>query len=94
MNQRYKKELVNLLVKIKNPKLMSAFITDLLTPVEFEDIVGRWQIIKQLSKGVTQREIAKKLGVSIAKITRGSRELQNPSGGFKKVLKLYGKKNK
>lgn len=45
---------------------------DILTPTEFEEIVTRWQIIKQLTKGVPQRKIAIGLGVSIAKITRGS----------------------
>lgn len=60
---------------------------DILTPTEFEEIVTRWQIIKQLSKGVPQRKIAKNLKVSITKITRGSRELRDKKGGFWKVLK-------
>lgn len=66
---------------------MDGFIEDILTPAEFEKIVTRWQIIKQLSKGVPQREIAKNLRVSIAKITRGSRELRDKKGGFWTVLK-------
>ena len=61
---------------------------DLLTPAEFEEIVARWQIIKLLSKGMPQRKIAKYLGVSIAKITRGSRELRDGKGGFNKILKM------
>ena len=67
---------------------MDEFLEDILTPVEFEDIITRWQIIKQLSRGVPQREIAKQLGVSIAKITRGSRELKDKKGGFNKVLSM------
>lgn len=67
---------------------MDGFMEDLLTPTEFEEIVTRWQIIKQLSKGLPQREIANRLGVSIAKITRGSRELRDKNGGFCKVLKM------
>ena len=89
MNPKYKRELINLLTSIKHPKLMDGFMDDILTPVEFEEIVTRWQIIKQLSKGVPQRKIAKNLNVSIAKITRGSRELRDLSGGFNKILKLY-----
>lgn len=87
MNPEYRQELINLLASIKHPKLMDGFIEDILTPVEFEEIVSRWQIIKQLSKGVPQREIAKNLRVSIAKITRGSRELRDKEGGFWTVLK-------
>lgn len=87
MDKKYRQELINLLIGIKNAKLMDEFMEDILTPAEFEEIVTRWQIVKQLSKGVPQREIAKKLGVSIAKITRGSRELRDKKGGFWKVLK-------
>lgn len=67
---------------------MDGFMEDILTPAEFEDIVTRWQIIKQLSRGVPQRKIAISLGVSIAKITRGSRELLDKNGGFWRVLKM------
>jgi len=80
---------MRLLVSIKNPKLMDEFLEDLLTPSEFEDISIRWQIIKLLSRRIPQREISTNLGVSIAKITRGSRELLNEKGGFWKVLKNY-----
>ncbi|MSU55105.1 MAG: transcriptional regulator [Candidatus Taylorbacteria bacterium] len=89
MNKKYREELMKLLVSIRNPKLMDEFLEDLLTPAEFEDISVRWQIIKLLSKRVPQREIAGNLGVSIAKITRGSRELLNEKGGFWKILKNY-----
>lgn len=86
MNTKYKQELISILVNIKDSKLMTQFIEDILTPVEFEKIITRWQIIKQLAKGVPQREIAKRLRISIAKITRGSRELRDKNGGFNKIL--------
>ncbi|MEK7557622.1 MAG: Trp family transcriptional regulator [Patescibacteria group bacterium] len=88
MNLKHRQELINLLTNIKNSKLMNEFIKDILTPTEFDEIITRWQIIKQLSKGVSQRKIATKLGVSIATITRGSRELRDKKGGFWKVLKM------
>jgi Trp operon repressor len=50
----------------------------------------RWQIVKQLACGTPQREIAKNLHVSIATITRGSRELLNKKGGFQQVMKKVG----
>lgn len=87
MNEKYRKDLVTLLAGIKSPKLMGEFLDDLLTPAEAKEVVARWQIVKQLVEGVPQREIAKKLGVSLAKITRGSRELLDKNGGFWKVLK-------
>ena len=87
--QADKQEVATLFLSIKNTALMLEFLEDILTPVEFEAIALRWQIIKQLAAGVDQRSIAGNLGVSIGTITRGSRELRNPSGGFISMLKRY-----
>lgn len=49
----------------------------LFTPEEKSDVALRCLILKELLSGKkTQREIAKDLKVSIAKITRGSNELK------------------
>lgn len=81
-----KKDLIKMFLSIRQEKLMEEFLVDLLTPSEFEEIIKRWQVVKALHKGVPQRQIAKNLNVSIATITRGSRELQDERGGFRKVL--------
>lgn len=86
MLKKYNQELIKVLVNISNEKLMQVFLADLLSAKELDDIVMRWQIVKQLAKNIPQREIAKNLGVSIAKITRGSRALQNKNSGFRKIL--------
>jgi TrpR family trp operon transcriptional repressor len=81
------KELISIILEIgNNPVLLKAFLTDLLTPAEYTEIKKRWEIIKMLDAGVNQHEIAKKLGVGIATVTRGSRELHDTNGGFRKVL--------
>ena len=82
-----KKELLEILAGIKNSKLMEYFLADLLTPAEVNAIVKRWQIVKLLYQCLTQREVAKKVGVSIYKVSRGSRELLDKNGGFHKILK-------
>lgn len=89
---KFNKELLDILTKIKSTGLMGDFLADILTPNEYDNIVTRLQIIKQLDAGIPQREIAKNLGVSIAKITRGAREMLNKTGGFKQVLKLLREK--
>ena len=53
------------------------FLQGILTEKEREEIPIRLEIIKQLKKGVPQREIAKDLNIGIATITRGSKELKN-----------------
>lgn len=49
----------------------------LLTPAEIESIGQRLSILDALARGVSQREIAERLGVGIATVTRGSRTLKN-----------------
>ena len=82
------KDLADIILKIKDRKLAKNFLIDILTPFEREEIESRWALVKMLAKGIPQREIAKKLGISLCKITRGSRELKYGKGSFKKLLGL------
>jgi len=87
----YKKQLIEVFSKIGgDKKLMYEFLGDILTPVEFEDMALRWQIVKKLNKGETHRTIAGDLGLGISTVTRGSRELRNKNGGFHLMLKKLG----
>lgn len=85
----FSKELEEILLDIKTRKLLHEFLIDLLSPTEYKDLSVRWQIIKLLHKGASHRDIAKKLKVSVATVTRGSRELMNKKGGFKQILQKY-----
>ncbi len=76
MKKKLLKNLVDELVSINNNNQMKKILTAILTPKELEDIPIRLEILKLLKKGVSQREIAEKLGVGIATITRGSREIK------------------
>ncbi len=87
---KYGVELEGLLKKsAKSKGLMHELLFDLLSPAEYKDLAVRWQIVKQLQKGVPHRDIAKNLKVSVSTVTRGSREMMNKNGGFAKVLKKY-----
>jgi TrpR family trp operon transcriptional repressor len=58
-----------------------------LTPKEKADLKTRILIIKELlKKEKTQRQIAKYLNLSIAKITRGSNELKRTNDKIVKYL--------
>jgi TrpR family trp operon transcriptional repressor len=81
-------ELVRLLAGIRDPELIEAFLRCLLTPAETADIAARWALVKALGKKTPQREIARDLGVSLCKITRGSRELKKTNSAFSRVLAL------
>ena len=76
------RDLYELFASVKGEQEAKMLLEDLLTPQELASLSERWQLIQELHKGTAQRDIAKKLGISISKITRGSRMLQFGSGGF------------
>jgi TrpR family trp operon transcriptional repressor len=49
-------------------------------------ISSRWEIVKRLNKGISQRKIAKELHLSLCKITRGSKELKKLNSPMKKMI--------
>ena len=82
-------QIVKVLARSKDEKLMEEFFKCLLTPNEIKDISSRWELVKLLDQGYSQREIAKKLNLSLCKITRGSKELSKKNSAFKKYLNLF-----
>jgi TrpR family trp operon transcriptional repressor len=68
--------LVDYLQQADSAKDLRAMLEGLLTPAELHAISQRLQITRLLKAGVSQREVAKRLGVGIATVTRGSRALQ------------------
>ena len=92
------KEICHIL-STSDEKMAYDFIECLFTPAERKDIANRWLLVreidrgttrwllvKEIDKGTTQREIAKKFGMSLCKITRGSKELRKPDSAFRKIL--------
>ncbi|MDR0411485.1 MAG: trp operon repressor [Treponema sp.] len=79
-------ELAQVLAKAQDAELIMSFLKELLTPSEIADVAVRWALVKELKDKRTHREIAKDLGVSLCKITRGSRELKKPDSAFQKFL--------
>jgi TrpR family trp operon transcriptional repressor len=84
-------ELSRTLAKVKDPALVESFLRCLLTPAETADIAARWALVKALDEGAPQREIAKSLGLSLCKITRGSRELKKSNSAFRLFLGLVNR---
>lgn len=76
-------DLVEVLVGIRDKNEMEDFLEGILTPKELIEIPNRLAIVKMLKKGISHHDIAGKLHVGVATVTRGSRELQK--GRFKNV---------
>lgn len=85
------RDLYKLFSSVDTPEEAADLLQDILTPQELESLAVRWQEVQMIAAGFTQREVAKKLGISISKVTRGSRQMQFGTGGFKIFLKKLGK---
>lgn len=83
MSNKLLTNLIAELLKIKTEKEMKIFLEGILTPKELVELPTRLEIVKMLKSGVPQHTISEKLGVGIATVTRGSKELQK--GRFKNV---------
>ena len=87
-------EICTILSQNNSPDFILNFFNCLFTPSEMKNIATRWILVQEIDKGTTQREIAKKLHVSLCRITRGSRELKKDESAFRKLLdKLKEEKN-
>ncbi len=80
-------ELLTTILSITDPDELNQLLTEIFTPAELEDISLRWKLLKDLHKGIPQRKIAEKYGISLCKITRGSKVLKNEASMVLKALK-------
>ncbi len=83
MNPEWLDEVSAVLVRIYDKAEMTEFLRGLLTEGELEEITRRVQIVKKLKSGISQHTIARELGVGVATVTRGSKEIQK--GRFRQV---------
>lgn len=82
----YKKEIYQLFMAVETEEEARFLLKDLFTPAERDALALRWQVVKLLAAGKTQREVAKELGISISKVSHGAAWLRD-SKGFKHFLK-------
>lgn len=75
--------LVEEFTKAHSKERLENLLKGLLTPSEMEELAERFRIVRLLKKGVGQHEIAKRLNIGVATVTRGSKELKQ--GNFKYV---------
>lgn len=73
-----------------NPEEIAEFLYSLFTPAETDEMAKRWALVKSLAQGTPQRQIAQNLGLSLCKITRGSRELKKERSSFRSMLERAG----
>ncbi|MEO6509057.1 MAG: Trp family transcriptional regulator [Patescibacteria group bacterium] len=75
--------LIETFMSMKTKEEMRNLLDGILTPKELYELPMRIEIVKKIKSGIPQQQIAEKLGVGIATVTRGSKELQK--GNFKYI---------
>jgi len=85
------KDVIQILTKITSQKDMEQFLDEILTENERRDISLRWELMKKINEGIPQRTIASELGISLCKITRGSKILKDKRSLISRILesKIY-----
>ena len=72
--------LAKVLSDLKQPAAIERFLLEVMTPGEVHDLGLRWELVELLVEGVSQRQIASRLGISLCKITRGAKILKKKNG--------------
>jgi len=86
-------DIARVLAGLRNAKTVERLLRELLTEREAERLSLRWEIVRSLSEGKSQRAIARQWGVSLCKITRGARELKQRGSVLKRVFQRPGSRS-
>ena len=89
MQNRYDKsteDLCKALLSLQSQEECLAFLEDLCTIKEIQDISQRLEVARMLSQGISYTTICKETGASTATISRVSRSYEYGAGGYKTVI--------
>lgn len=78
-------ELFDAIMEIRSKEEAINFFRDLLTIAELTEFSNRWQMVKLLVAHEPYIDIAKKLNVSTATVTRVARWLKRGRGGYRTI---------
>ena len=90
MRPTFPKDLIRVLSALDDELAMSRLLRDIFTPSEVEAIGERWEIVKLLAAGCSQRTVRDELGVSIGTVSRGARQLKYGEDGFAAAFDILG----
>ena len=72
------RDLSRVLSSLPDAAAVERFLRELCTPAECVDLAKRWKLMQELLSGKTQRAVARELGMSLCRITRGARYAKSP----------------
>lgn len=83
------KALCSAISSCKNEEEVADFLRDIGTLSELQAWSERFEVAKQLTQGITYRDIAKSTGASTTTVTRVAKFLENGEGGYRRVLNAH-----
>ena len=96
MQNRYGKsteDLCKALLSLQSKEECLAFLEDICTIKEIQDISQRLEVAQMLSQGISYTTICKETGASTATISRVSRSYEYGAGGYKTVIARLNEEN-
>jgi TrpR family transcriptional regulator, trp operon repressor len=88
-HQHALREMSTTLAHTDDAELIEEFLYSILTPSELDTVAARWELVKLIDQGVSQRKISEMLGLSLCKITRGSKELKKENSAFTSMINAF-----
>ena len=79
-------ELAGIFARITDVKTMRDFMEEILTEAERKKLDLRWSVLQEIHNGTPQREIASRYGMSLCKVSRGSRIIKKRSSVSNRIL--------
>ena len=86
-------DLCKAILSLKTKEECYAFLEDICTIKEVQDISQRLAVAQMLSQGISYTTICKETGASTATISRVSRSYEYGVGGYKNVIARLNEEN-
>ena len=96
MQNRYDKsteDLCEAILSLQSKEECLAFLEDICTIKEIQDMSQRLEVAQMLSQGISYTTICKETGASTATISRVSRSYEYGAGGYKTVIARLNEEN-
>jgi TrpR-related protein YerC/YecD len=85
--------LIKALLSLKDEAECAAFLEDLMTRKELDDVTQRLQVAKMLSEQAVYSKIVESTGASTATISRVNRAYNYGTGAYQKILSRVNEEN-
>ena len=82
--------LARALCSLDTPEEARALLSDLCTPRELDDLSQRLEVARLLSEGRSYVGVSRSTGASSTTVSRVSKCLNGPAGGYRTVLARLG----